>query len=78
VRVWANALDFIDQHGAEAHGLRWTVIDLCGVHPVVGAFRVDCCGALMLASAGRVIAVVADLIRYAGQAPHHKLPLAPN
>ena len=63
-RVWANALDFIDRHGVEAHGLGWTAEELFGVHPVVGVIRVDCCGALMLSSAGRVLAVEADLIRH--------------
>ena len=64
-RVWANALDFIDRHGAEAHGLGWTAEELFGVHPVVEVIRVDCCGALMLSSTGRALAVEADLIRYA-------------
>jgi hypothetical protein len=63
-RVWANALDFIDRHEAEAHSLGWTAEELFGVHPVVGAVRVDCCGALMLPNAGRVLAVEAELIRY--------------
>jgi len=35
------------------------------VHPALGVIRVDHCGALMLAVAGRVLAVEADLIRYA-------------
>jgi hypothetical protein len=65
VRVWANALHFADRHGAEAHGLGWTAEELFGVHPVVGVIRVDCCGALMLSNAGRILAVETDLIRYA-------------
>jgi hypothetical protein len=54
----------VDRHGehAERHG--WTAVKLFGVHPVVGVIRVDCCGALMLCSAGQVASVEADLIRY--------------
>jgi hypothetical protein len=40
-------------------------VELFGVHPALGAIRVDCAGALMLSVAGRVLAVEADLIRYA-------------
>ena len=64
-RVWANALDFIDRHGAAAHSLGWTAEELFGVHPVVGVIRVDHCGALMLSNAGRILAVETNLIRYA-------------
>jgi hypothetical protein len=39
--------------------------ELFGVHPVVGVIRVDCCGALMLCSAGRVLAIEADAISHA-------------
>jgi hypothetical protein len=63
-RIWANALDFIARHGAEAHGLGWTAVELFGVHPVVGIVRVYCCGALMLPVAGRVLSVEADVIRF--------------
>jgi len=45
-----NALVFLDQHGAEAHGLGWTAPQLFGVHPRQGTVRVDYCGALMLGS----------------------------
>jgi hypothetical protein len=65
VRVWTNALDFIERHGDEAHGLGWTAPELFGVHPAVGVIRVDHCGALMLTVAGRVLAVEADAIRFA-------------
>ena len=61
-RVQANALDFVNRHGAEAHGLAWTVETLFGVHPMVGVVRVDFCGALMLSAAGRVASVEADAI----------------
>jgi hypothetical protein len=64
-RVWSNALDFIDRHGAEAHRLGWTAVELFGVHPALGVIRVDHAGALMLAVAGRGLAVEAGLIRHA-------------
>jgi hypothetical protein len=63
-RVWSNALDFIERHGAEEHRLGWTAEELFGVNPALGVIRVDRTGALMLSSAGRVLAVAADLIRY--------------
>jgi len=63
-RVQANALDFIERHGAEEHRLGWTAEELFGVNPALGVIRVDRTGALMLSSAGRVLAVAADLIRY--------------
>ncbi|WP_091678236.1 hypothetical protein [Methylobacterium sp. 275MFSha3.1] len=46
----ANALAFIDQHGAEAHRLGWTAEQLFGVHPEHGSLRVDYCGVLMVVS----------------------------
>jgi hypothetical protein len=63
-RVQANALAFIDRHGDVAQRLGWTAVELFGVHPALGAIRVDCAGALMLCSAGQVASVEADLIRY--------------
>ncbi|MGU3469177.1 hypothetical protein ACLBXO_30495 [Methylobacterium sp. C33D] len=44
----ANALAFIDQHGAEAHRLGWTAPQLFGVHPEHGFLRVEYAGALMV------------------------------
>ena len=43
----AAALAFLDQFGAEAHGLGWTVPQLFGVHPQHGFLRVEDVGALM-------------------------------
>ena len=40
-RARANALDFIERHGPEAHRLSWTAPELFGVHPEVGVVRVD-------------------------------------
>jgi hypothetical protein len=75
--VQANALDFIERHGAEAHRLGWTDVELCGVHPVVGVIRVDHCGALMLTVAGRVESVEAEAIRYASGSPIAARPCPP-
>lgn len=75
--IRANALAFIDQHGAEAHQHGWTAPELFGVHPTSGTLRVDSCGVLMLGS-GAVQAVHADRVAFAqtsgyrplkGQAP---------
>jgi hypothetical protein len=41
---------------------------------VVGTIRVDCCGALMLSSAGRVTQVEAGLIRYANELAFRRAP----
>ncbi|WP_457104047.1 hypothetical protein [Methylobacterium sp. P5_C11] len=44
----ANALAFIDYHGAEAHRLGWTAPQFFGVHPEHGFLRVEHAGALMV------------------------------
>ncbi len=44
----ANALTFLDEHGAEAHRLGWTASQLFGVHPEHGFLRVEYAGALMV------------------------------
>jgi hypothetical protein len=75
VRVLADAIAFLDRHGGEAHALGWTAEELFGVHPVVGAIRVDHCGALMLSAAGRVASVGAGAIRYAGGLVFRRSPL---
>jgi hypothetical protein len=46
--IRANALAFLDAHGAEAHRLGWTAPELFGVHPTSGTLRVDACGVPML------------------------------
>jgi hypothetical protein len=43
-----NALDFLDQLGAEAYRLGWTAPQLFGVHPEHGFLRVEYAGALMV------------------------------
>lgn len=66
-RIWAgiaaNLHCFEAEHGAEAAALGWNDLDLYAVHPIVGAARVDCCGALILARRP-VVAVEPSLIRY--------------
>lgn len=57
----ANALAFIDQHGAEAHRLGWTAPQLFGVHPEHGFLRVEYAGALMVNSSP-VVGVEPDRI----------------
>ncbi|MGU3417007.1 hypothetical protein [Methylobacterium sp. D54C] len=44
----ANALTFLDQHGAEAHRLGWAAPQFFGVHPEHGFLRVEYAGALMV------------------------------
>ena len=50
--IRANALAFIDQHGAEAYRLGWTAEQLFGVHPEHGFLRVEYAGALRSTTAG--------------------------
>ncbi|ONF47082.1 hypothetical protein [Methylobacterium radiotolerans] len=57
----ANALAFLDQHGAEAHRLGWTAPQLFGVHPQHGFLRVEYAGALMV-NDSPVVAVEPDRI----------------
>ncbi|MGU3668202.1 hypothetical protein ACLBX9_28790 [Methylobacterium sp. A49B] len=61
--IRANALAFIDQHGAEAHRLGLTAPELFGVHPMTGTLRVDSCGVLMLGP-GAAETISADRIGF--------------
>ncbi|WP_267428713.1 hypothetical protein [Methylobacterium sp. GC_Met_2] len=54
-------LAFLDQFGAEAHGLGWTAPQLFGVHPQHGFLRVEYAGALM-GNGAPAIGVEADRI----------------
>jgi hypothetical protein len=67
-RAWAgiaaNLRCFEAEYGAKAAALGWSDLDLYAVHPKVGAARVDCCGALILARTP-VVALEPSLIRYA-------------
>ena len=60
--VLQAALRFVDEHGQAALQLGWSTLDLWGVHPVVGAVRGDCTGALIC---GRGITeVLYDRLRF--------------
>lgn len=48
--IRANAIDFCDRFGPEAHRLGWTASELFAVHPDHGTLRVDFCGVLMVVS----------------------------
>lgn len=67
-REWSEAFDtahaFLEHHAEAAHALGWTALDLFAVHRAVGATRVDCCGALMVAAGHLVSAVERDVIHY--------------
>ena len=67
-REWPRVFDathaFLEQHANTAHALGWTALDFFGVHPVAGAARVDCCGALMVSSGRPVAAVDRDAIMF--------------
>jgi hypothetical protein len=75
--AWAqiriNVLRFDAEHAAIAQELGWTDVDLFAVHPIVGAARVDCCGALMLARTP-VVQVELTSIRYANDLTYRKQP----
>jgi hypothetical protein len=75
-RAWAqirmNVIWFDAEHAAIARELGWTDIDLFAVHPIVGAARVDCCGALILARS-RVVRVDLTFIRYANDLTFRKI-----
>ncbi len=57
-------LRFLAEHADRAAELEWTTEDLFGVHPQVGAVRVDACGALMVSAGKPVVAVDRDWISF--------------
>ncbi len=54
----------MDHCADEAASRGWTALDLFGVHPVVGAVRVDCCGALMLPSSSFATVITTEAITF--------------
>src|SRR4028118_525282 len=58
------ALRFLAEHADRAAELGWTTELLFGVHPQVGAVRVDACGALMISGGRPVVSVEKDRIRF--------------
>jgi hypothetical protein len=74
--IRGNILRFVaDGLADEAAGLGWSDLDLYAVHPVVGAARVDCCGALILART-RVIRVWPEHMLFASRLIFHRRPFA--
>ena len=57
------AKHFLEHYASRAFALGWTGLDLFGVHRLVGATRVDCCGALMVSGA-RAVGVDAGGVRF--------------
>lgn len=74
-KVHAAARYFLDVHAEPAKAFGWSDLELFGVHPIVGATRVDYCGVLMLGH-DRVVAVSADAIGFANGlvARRHAVP----
>jgi hypothetical protein len=62
--ILTNCLVFLDRFRAEVEANQWTATELFGVHPEVGAARVDCSGALILSAGTRVVAVGNSSMRY--------------
>lgn len=80
VRKWplayAGIRAFLDhQHADQAAELGWTTLELFGCHPRVGTIRPDYCGALIIFGGKHVIAVEADLIRYANGLAYRRAPM---
>ena len=72
------ALQFLSDHADRAAELGWTTEELFGVHPEVGAVRVDACGALMLSGGQPVIAVEKDRISFGVNSYYHPLVKSPS
>ncbi len=58
------ALQFLSDHADRAAALGWSTTELFGVDPVVGAVRVDACGALMVSGGKPVLSVEQDRISF--------------
>jgi hypothetical protein len=74
------ALQFLSDHADRAADLGWTTEELLGVHPVVGAVRVDACSALMVSGGQPMVAVERDRIRFGLTSYYHakgKVPSVP-
>jgi hypothetical protein len=70
--------DFLARQAASAIELGWSELELFGVHPVVGAARPDCCGALIVLSLAQmpvVSEIEPDLIRGRGGLTFRRRPL---
>ena len=58
------ALQFLSEQADKAAALGWTTEELFGVHPEVGAVRVDACGALMISGGKPVVSVEPNRISF--------------
>jgi hypothetical protein len=72
------ALQFLSDQADRAAELGWTTDELFGVHPEVGAIRVDACGALMISGGQPVVAVERDRIRFGVTSYYHALARVPS
>jgi hypothetical protein len=77
---WARVHDvcqrFLSEQADTAAALGWSTEDLFGVHPSMGAVRVDACGALMVSGGTPVQAVHPDRISF-GAGNYRRKPGAP-
>ncbi|WP_052763993.1 hypothetical protein [Microvirga massiliensis] len=73
--ILTNCLAFLDRFSAEAEASKWTATELFGVHPEVGAARVDCCGALILSAGTGAASVSGSMIRYENGATFYRVPV---
>ncbi len=74
------ALGFLSDHADRAAELGWTTEEMFGVHPQVGAVRVDACGALMISGGQPVVSVEKDRISFGITSYYHakgKVPSIP-
>ena len=74
--VHTACLRFLSDHADRAAALGWSTTELFGVHPEVGAVRVDACGALMVSGGKPVDEVHADRI-VIGAGVYRRTPGAP-
>ncbi len=70
------ALQFLSEHADRAAELGWTTEELFGVHPVVGAVRVDACGALLISGGKPIIGVERDKLRFDANS-YYRVPRRP-
>src|ERR671917_467141 len=62
--VHTACLRFLSDHADRAAALGWTTEELFGVHPEMGAVRVDACGALMVSGGKPVVSVEPNRISF--------------
>lgn len=65
---------FVVHHAEAAIRLGWDALGLFGIHPVVGAVRPDCCGALTTGEGWPVVALTADAVGYGNRLVYRRAP----